>query len=127
MHDPRTSTALRRLAELTGDQPPRLWAWSVGRLDHAGRLSLGRAATSLLGTRPLRLRWHNLALLVDVAEDAAGPSVSIDERGRLLVPAWLRQRGRDVLVGLRAEEPQLLIAPVEVLDRLGDVLAEGAR
>ena len=33
----------------------------------------------------------------------------------------------DVLVGLDHREPALLVAPVEVLDRLGDVVAGGTR
>ena len=36
MHDPRTSTALRTLAQLTGDPPARRWSWTIGRLDRAG-------------------------------------------------------------------------------------------
>jgi hypothetical protein len=46
----------------------------------------------------------------------------VDGRGRLTVPVWLRRRQPEVLVGLDIGGPRLLIAPVEVLDRLGDVL-----
>ena len=65
MHDPRTSPALRTLAELTDEPPPRRWAWSVGRLDAAGRLCLGRPVVAALGTRAVAHRWHHLALLVE--------------------------------------------------------------
>ncbi len=125
MHDPRTSTALRTLAELTGDPPPRRWTWSVGRLDTAGRVSLGPPAADVLGRGPLQVRWHRLALLVepgDNGESAAG-TVTIDRRGRLLVPVWLRDRGSEVLIGADHASGRVLIAPIEVLDRFGDVLA----
>lgn len=112
MHDPRTSTALRTLAQLTGGPPPRRWSWSIGRLDRAGRLCLGQTTADALGPGPLVLRWHHLALLVEPDWRPGGRRASLDERGRLLAPAWLRERGRDVLVGL---------------DRRGDVLVGGVR
>lgn len=126
MHDPRTSTALRTLADLTGDPPPRRWSWSVGRLDAGGRLCLGRQTATALGNGPWRLRWQHLALVVAPGLDD-GRIAEVDDRGRLQVPAWLRQRGRDVLVGLDAEGPVLLVAPADVLDRFGDVLAGRVR
>ena len=126
MHDPRTSTALRALADLTGDPPPRRWTWSVGRLDAGGRLCLGRQTVTSLGHEPWRLRWQHLALVV--APDLSnGRLAEVDDRGRLQVPAWLRQRGRDVLVGLDREARMLLVAPVDVLDRFGDVLTGPVR
>jgi hypothetical protein len=123
MLDPRTSTALRALADLTAQPPPPRWAWTVGRLDAAGRLCLGSAVVGALGPGPWRLAWHHLALVVTPDPTGDGPTAEVDERGRLGVPGWLRQRGRDVLVGLDPTGPVLLVAPVEVLDGLGDVLA----
>ena len=127
MHDPRTSPALRTLAHLTGDPPPARWSWSVRRLDSAGRLCLTRSALAVLGPGPWRARWHHLALLVETDTSGQGPRATVDDRGRLTVPIWLRQRGRDVLVGLDHDQPGLLVAPAEVLDRLGDVLAGRSR
>jgi hypothetical protein len=127
MHDPRTSPALRTLAQLTGDPPQRRWDWSLSRLDDAGRLSLGRAITDVVGFGPFGLRWHHLALFVEPDPPVGPQPAALDARGRLLVPAWLRDRGRHVLVGLDAFAPRLLLAPVAVLDGLGDVLAGGIR
>lgn len=109
MHDPRTSTALRTLARLTGDPPPRRWSWTIGRLDRAGRLCLGRVVADALGPGPPGLRWHHLALLVEPDWDLGGRVTSLDERGRVLAPAWLRERGRDVLVGLDLDGPTVLV------------------
>ena len=127
MHDPRTSPALRSLSQLTVGVEPRRWMWSVRRLDAAGRLCLPRPIVEALAPGLRRLRWHHLALLVAADPTADGPPAVIDERGRLTVPEWLRQRDRDVLVGLDPTTNELLVAPVEVLDRLGDVLTGGLR
>ena len=127
MHDPRTSPALRTLAQLTGDPPPTRWTWSIGRLDTAGRISLGPQPAELLGSGALQLRWHHLALLVEPAQHEDAATVLIDRRGRLLVPTWLRDRGPDVLIGLERSRPRILVGPVEVLDRFGDVLAGNLR
>lgn len=128
MHDPRTSPALRTLADLTAAPPQRRWQWSIGRLDGAGRVSIGQSAVDALGPRPLTTRWHHLALLVEPADGSPTTrTVLVDGRGRLTVPVWLRRRQPEVLVGLEVEGPVLLVAPVEVLDRLGDVLAGDIR
>jgi hypothetical protein len=124
MHDPRTSPALRTLADLTAAPPQRRWSWSIGRLDDAGRVSIGRDAVDALAPGPLTMSWHHLALLVEPADGSAATApVVVDGRGRLTVPVWLRRRQPEVLVGLDTIGPRLLVAPVEVLDRLGDVLA----
>jgi len=127
MHDPRTSPALRTLADLTDPPVERRWTWSVRRLDTAGRLCLARPTVAALGGGPWRLRWHHLALLIEPDPTGDGPPGAVDERGRLTVPVWLRHRGRDVLVCLGSSGPALLVAPVEALDRLGDVLTGGVR
>ena len=127
MHDPRTSPALRTLADLTDERRDRRWSWSVRRLDAAGRLSLARPVVAALGPGPWHMRWHHLALLVEPGPADDGPGAVVDDRGRVTVPVWLRQRNRNVIVGLDHDGPTLLLAPVEVLDRLGDVLAGGVR
>jgi hypothetical protein len=122
MHDPRTSTALRTIVDLTAGPPPSRWRWSIARLDDAGRVSLGPRAVDVIGSRPLRLRWHRLALLLDPPKDEEELTVLPDRRGRLLVPTWLRERGPHLLIGVDHEGPRILVAPAEVLDRFGDVL-----
>lgn len=76
MHDPRTSPALRTLADLTAAPPQRRWEWSIGRLDDAGRVSIGRSALDALAPGPLTTSWHHLALLVEPADGSvATPTV----------------------------------------------------
>ena len=125
MHDPRTSPALRTLADLTSEPVPRRWSWSVRRLDDAGRLSLTRPTLTALGPSPWRLLWHHLAVVVEPDPSGGGPAAVVDNRGRLTVPVWLRHRSRDLLVGFDHERTVLLVAPIEVLDRFGEVLAGG--
>lgn len=84
------------------------WHWSIGRLDRVGRLCLGQTTADALGPGPLGQRWHHLALLVEPDLHPAGPMASLDERERLLAPAWLRERGRDVLILLDREGPRCL-------------------
>jgi len=127
MHDPRTSPALRTLADLTDTPVARRWTWSIRRLDAAGRLCLGTAATNALRSSPLSVRWHHLALVVTIEAGGGRDHHVLDDQGRLLVPVWLRERGRDVVVGLDRAAPALLIASAQVLDRLGDVLTGGPR
>ena len=126
MHDPRTSSALRTLADLTRVTEPQ-WSWSIRRLDAAGRLCLPGVIVSALGPGRWRVRWHHLALVVGPDTGDDGPRAVIDVRGPLTVPVWLRERGQDVLVGLDRSGLSLVVAPVELLDRLGDVLAGGAK
>jgi hypothetical protein len=63
------------------------------------------------------------ALLAEPDRPVDGPRAVVDDRGRLTVPVWLREHGRDLLVGIDHHGPALLVAPVEVLNRVGDVLA----
>ena len=52
MHDFRTSTALRQLADL-GDEPDQsAWSWAVVRLDPSGRVRLPVEACAALAARP---------------------------------------------------------------------------
>jgi hypothetical protein len=127
MHDPRTSPALRTLAPLTGDPPAPRWTWSICRLDTAGRLCVPAAGVTALGPGPWSMRWHRLAVVLEADAEAVGQAVSIDGRRRLLVPVWLRQQGRHVLVGTDAVHARVLVAPIGVLDGLGDVLAGDQR
>jgi len=127
MHDPRTSPALRTRSQVTGDPPPSRWSWSIGRLDTAGRLCIPATGAATLGPGPWSMRWHQLAVVLEADAEWTGQSVAIDGRRRLLVPAWLRRQGRDVLVGVDGRRARVLVAPVAVLDRFGDVLAGDER
>lgn len=54
--------------------------------------------------------------------------MTIDGRGRLYVPVWLRRSPVPwLLVGTRAAASIVVVAPASVLDGLGDRLLDGAR
>lgn len=126
MRDLRNSTALRQLADLGPDPGPSPWVWAIVRLDPKGRVALPAEARRAFGARPgerisVRGRCHRVALVV--APDGAGAAMTVDSRGRLVVPAWLR-RGPDagMVVAIRRDTPVIVVAPTTVLDGLGDIL-----
>jgi len=51
--------------------------------------------------------------------------MSIDRRGRVLLPAWLRAGTTAALVGIEAST--VLVAPTQVLDAVGHTLMRTAR
>jgi hypothetical protein len=61
----------------------------------------------------------------------AGVALGIDGRGRMVVPVWLRRAAGSpgsVLVATRlGGAPVVLVAPIGVLDGLGDVLVGEGR
>ena len=124
MHDPRTSPALRTLAELTRDPPrPR----GTGAVAPARRRRPARPRPPpphALGPGPWPMRWHHLAL---ARRRPARPGRGRSDARRAAAGSSCRcgcaTADRDVLIGLDPTRPRLLVAPVEVLDRLGDVLA----
>ena len=127
MHDPRNSTALRQLADLGPDPDPPRWRWGIVRPDPEGRLRLPAEARRALRFRPghrhhVRGICHRFALVARV--DDAGASLVVDSRGRLTLPVWLR-RGTDraLVVGSDAAATTVVVAPIAVLDRLGELLA----
>ncbi len=64
---------------------------------------------------------HRVALVLGT--DGGGAPITVDGRGRLRVPAWLRRGDATLLlVGTNAVTPTVLLAAATVLDGLGDVL-----
>jgi hypothetical protein len=131
MHDLRNSTALRQLSDLGLDPELSPWAWAIARLDPAGRFLLSVEARAVLAVRPglqTRVRGvcHRVTLVL--ADGGAGAPMTVDGRGRLCVPAWLR-RGptSSVLVGTNHTTELVMVAPTTVLDGLGDVLVGESR
>jgi hypothetical protein len=127
MPDPRISTALHQLGDLDHDEVPPRWSWAVAGLERIGRIRLPSPALEALsagGGREVRLRSNRLAVIV--APDGPGAAGTVDGRGRLYVPVWLRQAAAGteaVLVGAALGEPLVVLAPVGVLDGVGDLLA----
>lgn len=55
--------------------------------------------------------------------EGRGRRITVDRRGRLYVPAWLRQGARTwLLVGTQAAASIVVVAPRSLLDGLGDRL-----
>lgn len=125
MHPQRTSTGLRQFDDLGQSPPPRRWSWAIARLESTGRIVLPPEARRALGSPPghsvdMRVRYSRLALVL--RPDGPGATLSVDGRCRLYLPVSSR-RGDSVLIGTRTEVPLAMVAPVEVLDSIGGVLA----
>jgi len=61
MHDPRMSTALRHLADLTTDRRPPAWTWAISSVDAAGRVQLPPAARESSAQRAVPSRFQGSA------------------------------------------------------------------
>lgn len=48
MHDPRTRTALRQLADLGHEPDPPAWVWAIAQLEPSGRLLVPVGARAAL-------------------------------------------------------------------------------
>ncbi|MGH9212469.1 MAG: hypothetical protein ACRD2C_17605 [Acidimicrobiales bacterium] len=124
MHPQRTSTALRQLDDLGREPPPERWRWAVAKLQPIGRVALPPEARDAIGwsreeTVVVRGRSRRLALVV--RRDGPGAALGVDGRGRMYLPVWLR-RGDAVLVGARVDATLVVIAPVGVLDGMGELV-----
>jgi bifunctional DNA-binding transcriptional regulator/antitoxin component of YhaV-PrlF toxin-antitoxin module len=127
MTDPRTSTALRHL-DLPGPLEPA-WDWDVVRVGAAGRIRLPDAAREVLGATdgptPVVVFANGDALLVRAAPEAGRPR-TVDGRGRLYIPRWLRSHPA-LVVGTGVALRLVLLAPVQLLDPIGERLCGSAR
>ena len=122
----RTSTALRQLVDLGHEPDPPAWDWAVSRLDPGGRLLVPIEARAALGARSggrtdVCGLCRGVALVLRV--EGRGRRITVDRRGQLYVPAWLRHGARTwLLVGTRVAAQIVVVAPLSVLDGLGDRL-----
>lgn len=131
MPDTRTSTALRQLSDLGRDPAPPRWSWAVRNYELGGRVRLPAVARTAIGhrrgeRREVRGICQRVGLVITAQGD--GARLVVDPEGRLMVPAWLR-RGtiRSLLIGSDPAAFTLLIAPVNVLDAVGDLLVSRSR
>jgi hypothetical protein len=126
MHDPRITTALRQLHDLADDAPSSRWRWSIVGLERIGRIRLPAVARAVLDAAPgghLRGRSDRTALAL--RKDGSGAAVTMDGRGRVVVPMWLRRASAEagvLLVGACVDPAVVVVVPVAVLDRIGDLL-----
>jgi len=91
-----------------------------------GRLLLPAGARRTLESRAEMRGIVQRGALV-IASDGPGRRITIEARGRLLVPVWLRQRGPSMLVGAHTDIALLVIVPTELLDSIGDILTRAPR
>ena len=131
MNRPRTPPAT--LPDLTG--PPVAaspWRWAAAEPEPSGRLLLPPAARGALGIDGDRttsvsgvVRGDTLVLR---PQHADGRALTVDGRGRLYLPVWLR-RHSGFLIGTHAtaDDPAVVIVPASLFDAVGDQLLERVR
>lgn len=101
------------------------------RLEPSGRVRLPTAACAALEAHlgssvEVSGVCHSDAFVVRAAGD--GRRLTIDQRGRLYVPAWVRRGGNaSLIVGTRHRDRIVVLAAPTVLDRVGDVLIGTSR
>jgi bifunctional DNA-binding transcriptional regulator/antitoxin component of YhaV-PrlF toxin-antitoxin module len=117
-----SSSALRRLRDLALAVPAEArWRHWVVAVDAAGRVALPESARRVAGPDG---RVHCLArdraLVLRVAGN--GPWRRFDDRGRLLLPEWLRRltgvRGMVLVAAAMPDVRTVVVAPAVVLDVL---------
>lgn len=102
MRDSRTSTALRQLSGLGRDPDPPGWAWAVVTPEHTGRLGLPPPACRALGGgagAAVRVVGFCQGDALVLRRAGAGRSVTVDRRGRMYLPAAMRDDDTALLVG----------------------------
>lgn len=132
MNRPRTPS-IAVLPDLTGppieDSP---WRWSGAEPEASGRLTLPPAARrALIGdaaeAREVAgtVRGDTLVLRPDLV---GGRAITVDGRGRVYLPAWLR-RNPGFLVGTHhgAGEIAVVVVPAVLFDAIGDRLLKRVR
>jgi hypothetical protein len=110
-----------------------VWRWWIVALQPPGRVTLPAAARHMLGAAAggatVRALWRDVALVVRLA--GPGRSMAVDDRGRVVVPVWLRRAAAPsgtVLVGAwPGPAPVVVVAATGVLDGFGDDLVGEGR
>lgn len=121
------------LPDLTG--PPieaSPWRWSGAEPEPCGRLTLPPAARRALVGDPggavevaAVVRGDTLVLRRNLLD---GRSITVDGRGRVYLPVWLR-RHASFLIGTHhdADDPALVVVPAMLFDTVGDRLLDRVR
>ena len=130
MHNARTSTALRQLADLGATTSETPWRWSIVNLEPIGRIILPGHARQALTHSPgepgIRARAVRVAWLLN--RGGAGTEAWVDGRGRVYLPAWLRSLcDHGVLVGTRSTDGVVVVGSTRLLDGFGDRLTGPVR
>lgn len=131
MNRPRTPPAA--LPDLTGPPVPSSpWRWSAAEPEPSGRLLLPAVARRVLGTdadQPWAVsgtvRGDTLVLRPGTTN---GRAMTMDGRGRIYLPVWLR-RHAGFFIGTHTipDDPAVAIVPAALFDSIGDQLLERIR
>ena len=103
------------------------WCFAIVVLERAGRVRLPPAARAAIG-ECASLRASTRGEVVLLRGGGGGRAVTIDGRGRLVVPCWLRDAAgpaMSLVIGTRRElddEPIVLLAPPRLLAGFADAL-----
>jgi len=131
MNRPRTPPAA--LPDLTGPPlPASRWQWSAAEPEPSGRLLLPPVARRVLGSESASPQVVSGSVrgdtLVIRPEHAESPAMTLDARGRIYLPVWLR-RHPGFLIGTHAAgaDPAVVIVPATLFDAVGDQLLERLR
>lgn len=124
--NPRTPPVL---PDLTAGQPPGSgWRWIAASLEPSGRVLLRAEVRDALGaTTGQATRVSGVArgeaLVLRPAGAGRGRVMTVDRRGRIYLPVWLR-RHPSLLIGSRTVGDRVVvIVPAAVLDSMGDQVA----
>lgn len=103
------------------------WSFAIVRIERCGRVMLPAAARlAIQGRASMRVSSRSEVALLRCG--GAGRPVAIDQRGRVVVPCWLRDAAdpeRSLLVGTGTGhdgEPVVLLSPPRVLCGLADAM-----
>ncbi len=133
MNRPRTPPAT--LPDLTGPHvAASSWRWAAVEPEPSGRLLLPVAARRVLGTdsdagQPGAVsgtvRGDTLVLRPGTN---SGLAMTLDGRGRIYLPVWLRRHaGFFIGTHATADDPAVVIVPASLFDAVGDQLVERVR
>lgn len=131
MNRPRTPPA-PVLPDLTGPPVPvSPWRWSGAEPEPSGRLALPPAARrALVGDAAGAVEVTGVVrgdTLVLRPDQATGRAMTVDARGRVYLPQWLR-RHASFLVGTHdADGAAVVVVPAVLFDAIGDRLLDRVR
>ena len=116
-------SALSLLGDIRGEAAP-LWRHWIVRMEPSGRITLPSDRQVLKGEGSVQAISRGLMLVLRCG--GIGASFRIDHRGRIVLPAWLRQATQStgcVLVAARsAPSPTVVVVATGVLESLLDRL-----
>jgi len=126
MNRPRTPPAA--LPALTGAPiAGSPWRWSAAEPEPSGRLLLPAVARRVLGADDAQSQVVSGAVRGDTLVlrpfEAAGRAMTVDGRGRIYLPVWLR-RHPGFLIGTHADpdDQAVVVVPAALIDAVGDQL-----